>query len=75
MRKIGGFWEFSAKIAGNNGSYTIFKKYVNSSGKTVEMIHDTYDKTHRFIHREIMNGQERLETWYNGTREWFSKWK
>ncbi|WP_415060178.1 RHS repeat domain-containing protein [Flavobacterium sp.] len=75
VKKVGNFFELSVKNKGSNGSYTIYKKYINYEGKTIKMFHDTYDKTGKFLHREFMIGQERIKIWWNGTREWFSKWR
>lgn len=73
VKKIGDYWEYSAKIAGNNGSFTIYKKYLNAQGKTIKMFHHTYDKTYKFSHREFMNGQERIKIMWDGARSWFTK--
>ena len=43
------------------------------NGKTIKMFHDTYDNTHRFLHREFMNGQERIKIMWDGARTWFTK--
>jgi len=58
VKKVGSFFELSVKNSGKNGSYTIYRKYINMQGKTVKIFHDTYDKTGKFIHREFMNGQK-----------------
>ncbi|MFN3640885.1 MAG: hypothetical protein ACK4UK_08200 [Flavobacterium sp.] len=75
IRKIGDYFELSVKNSGSNGTYTIYRKFINSNGKTIKIFHDTYDKTGKFLHREFMNGQERVKIWWNGSREWFSKWR
>ena len=75
IKKVGNFWEYTSKLSGSKGSFTVYKRYLNAEGNTIKMFHDTYDKTYRFMHREIMNGQERMKIWYNGTRQWFSKWR
>jgi hypothetical protein len=74
IKKLGGFYEISVKIANKNGNgFTIWKKYINSQGKTLRMLHDTYDKTNKFIFRKFVNGRERIEVWADGARKWYSK--
>jgi hypothetical protein len=74
-KKIGDFWEYSVKLSGSKGSFTVYKRYLNAEGRTVKMFHDTYNSSYKFLHREIMNGQERMKIFYDGTRQWFSKWR
>jgi hypothetical protein len=75
VKKIGNFWEYSVKLSGSKGSFTVYKRYLNAEGRTVKMFHDTYNSSYKFLYREIMNGQERMKIFYDGTRQWFSKWK
>lgn len=74
VKQLGKFWEYTAKIAGKDGSFTTYYRYFNSEGKTIKFFHDTYDGAGKFLHREFMMGKERLKIWFDGTRQWFSKW-
>lgn len=43
VKQVGEFWEYTAKIAGRDGSFTKYYRYFNSEGKTLKFFHDTYN--------------------------------
>jgi hypothetical protein len=54
VREKGRFVEFAVNVPGRvPGSYTRWVKVVNQDGKTIQMYHDTFDPTGRFLHRGI----------------------
>ncbi len=73
VEKVGSkYWKYTAEVAGKNGR-TIYTKYLNMEGKTVQWFHDTYNASNKFIHREFNAGGGRLKVWWDGTREYINK--
>ena len=51
-KQIGDFTEFAVDVAGNNGkSFTRWVKVVSPDGRTIQLYHDTFDNTGRFLNR------------------------
>ena len=53
ITKQGKFWELSTRLSGRKPDYTIWRKTLNSDGKTIRLLHDTYDNHDRFLHRSF----------------------
>jgi len=73
VEKVGSkYWKYSAEVVGRNGR-TVYTKYLNMEGKTVQWFHDTYNASNKFIHREFNALGGRLKVWWDGTREYIKK--
>lgn len=73
VEKIGSkFWKYTTKVFAKNGnkSFTIHTKIMNAEGKTLKYFHDTFDKTHRFIHRGWTEGSTKVHLWWNGIKQY-----
>ncbi|HEY0656568.1 MAG TPA: RHS repeat-associated core domain-containing protein [Chryseosolibacter sp.] len=66
IKQVGNFWRATAKVQGRGGSYTIYTKMVNNSGRTVKWFHDTFDKTGKFLHRGWTVGSTKIHQWWDG---------
>lgn len=66
------YWKYTVEVAGKNGS-TIYTKYLNLQGKTVQWFHDTYNSANKFMHREFNAAGGRLKVWWDGVREFIQK--
>jgi RHS repeat-associated protein len=54
VENIDKYTRFSFDLKGDvPGSYTKWTKTVNKEGRTIQIYHDTYDRTEKFIHRGI----------------------
>lgn len=73
VEKVGSkYWKYSAEVAGRNGR-TVYTKYLNMEGKTVQWFHDTYNASNKFLHREFNAAGGRLKVLWDGTREYIRK--
>lgn len=73
VEKIGSkYYKYSAEVAGRNGR-TVYTKYLNMEGKTVQWFHDSYNASNKFLHREFNAVGGRLKVWWDGAREYIQK--